>query len=80
MANQVSLREFNESFKRSGLSQGPRIKALYKIANKHFVNVCNEHNLDKGDVSKVVDGKRQTSRIKDSIAQDLDIPVEELFV
>lgn len=56
-----------------------RVKILMLQKDISQVHIVNKYRFDKGDVSKVVHGKRKTRAIQEAIARELNMAVEEVF-
>ena len=56
-----------------------RVKILMLQKDISQVSIVNKYKFDKGDVSKVVHGKRRTRAIQEAIAQELGMPVTDVF-
>lgn len=56
-----------------------RVKILMLQKDISQVHIVNKYKFDKGDVSKVVHGKRRTKAIQEAIARELDMGLDEVF-
>lgn len=56
-----------------------RVKILMLQRDVSQVHIVNKYKFDKGDVSKVVHGKRRTRAIQEAIASELGMSVDEVF-
>ena len=56
-----------------------RVKILMLQKDISQVHIVNKYKFDKGDVSKVVHGKRKTRAIQEAIARELEMSVEDVF-
>ena len=56
-----------------------RVKILMLQKDISQVDIVNKYKFDKGDVSKVVHGKRKTRAIQEAIARELNMSVEDVF-
>jgi len=56
-----------------------RVKILMLQKDISQVHIVNKYKFDKGDVSKVVHGKRKTRAIQEAIARELEMTVEDVF-
>jgi hypothetical protein len=56
-----------------------RVKILMLQRDISQVQIVNKYKFDKGDVSKVVHGKRKTKAIQEAIARELEMSVEDVF-
>lgn len=56
-----------------------RVKILMLQKDVSQVQIVNKYKFDKGDVSKVVHGKRRTRAIQEAIARELQMTVEDVF-
>jgi transcriptional regulator with XRE-family HTH domain len=61
------------------MNLGNKVKIAMLQAGVKQVDIIQKFGFDKGDVSKVVHGKRTTSKIRHAIAALVGIPVDELF-
>ena len=61
------------------LTNRNRVKILMLQKDISQVQIVNKYKFDKGDVSKVVHGKRKTKAIQEAIARELNMPLDEVF-
>ena len=56
-----------------------RVKILMLQRDIPQTRIVEKYNFDKGDVSKVVHGKRKTKSIREAIAKELGLAVDDVF-
>ena len=61
------------------LTQHQRIKALMTIRGISQVALARKHGLQRSEVSRVISGDRRTKHIRNTIATELGVGVEQLF-
>ena len=55
------------------------VRALLVARNIKQTDIAERHKFGKAEVNKVINGKRRTQRIRQAIAQELGMSVEDLW-
>jgi hypothetical protein len=78
MLENEGLEKLEEQHSISGLERN-KVKILMLQKDIPQTRIVEKYNFDKGDVSKVVHGKRKTKSIREAIAKELGMSIDDVF-
>ena len=55
------------------------VRGMMYITGVRQIDIARKYNIDKTVLSKVLSGKRKSRRVREAIAQELDVPMEMLW-
>lgn len=55
------------------------VRGMMYITGVRQIDIARKYNIDKTVLSKVLSGKRKSPRVRQAIAQELNVPVEMLW-
>ena len=61
------------------LGDSVNVRALLVARNIKQIDIAERHNFGRAEVNKVINGKRKTQRIREAIAQELGMSVQQLW-
>jgi transcriptional regulator with XRE-family HTH domain len=56
-----------------------KVKILFLRKGLTQVDLVKKYGFDKSDISKVIHGVRRTEKVRQAIAQELNLDVKEIF-